>query len=144
MKLFKTTTLIAAFLFFQGIMWAQEKMEETEIHKNLKLIEMPMISDVFADAAKQFLPLFKDSLKEITADQSEDCSLTLRVTIGVKEVGAAKIKRPIARVVAFRRNSRDEFVGDFILYSFVRSGLVNKDETIQFLKKQILGPAECH
>ena len=72
--------------------------------QNLKLIEMPMISDVFADAAKQFLPLFKDSLKEITADQSEDCSLTLRVTIGVKEVGAAKIKRPIARVVAFRRN----------------------------------------
>ena len=33
MKLFKTTTLIAAFLFFQGIMWAQEKMEETEIHR---------------------------------------------------------------------------------------------------------------
>jgi hypothetical protein len=140
MQLLKTATLITAFLFFQGVVWAQD---ETEIHKNLKLVEMPMMSDVFADAAKQFLPLLKDSLKEITADQSDECYLTMRVAIGVKEVGSAKIKRPVARIVAFRRNSKEEFVGDFILYSFTRSGPVNKEETILFLKKQILAPAAC-
>jgi len=62
----------------------------------------------------------------------------------MKEVGSAKTKRPLARITAFRRNSKQEYVGLFILYSYQTAGPVNKEETSQFLKKQVLEPAECH
>ncbi len=139
--------MILALLFFSWNVCAQEKSDrEMEIHKNVKLIELGIPSDIPEDIATQyraFLPILEDSLKESTTSQSDECSLTLRVNAGVKEVGSAKTKRPLAKITAFRRNSRQEYLAQFILYSYANSGPVNKDETIQFLKKQILEPGEC-
>jgi hypothetical protein len=134
------------FLFFSSV-WAQEKSErEIEVHKNLKLIVLAATPEVPADIASQFkdfLPILEAALKESTTDQSDECSMTLRVSPGVREVGAAKVKRATAHITAFRRNSKQEYVGNMILYSYINSGPLNKDETGQFLKKQILEPAEC-
>ncbi len=133
-------------LFYSWSIWAQDSDREVEIHKNVKLLVTAAGSDIPADLSSQykaFLPLFETVLKESIADQSEECAVTFRVAAGIKEIGAAKVKRPTARVTAFRRNSKQEFVGFLILYSYANSGLVNKEETEQFLKKQILQPAEC-
>ena len=91
--------------------------------------------DTPEDILKQFqgfLPILEDSLKEITADQSDECSLIIRVAAGIKEIGSAKVKRPMARITAFRRNSKQEYLGTLILYSYVTSGPVNKEEAVQF------------
>jgi hypothetical protein len=148
MRLAKVPMLSAlAFLFCAWSVWAQENVErEVEIHKNIKLVMLTPPAETPTDVLtqyKSFLPIFEEALKENTADQTDDCALTLRVTAGFKEVGSAKVKRPMARVTAFRRNSRQEYVGSFILYSYVTSSPINKEETAQFLKKQILEPAEC-
>jgi hypothetical protein len=135
--------VVASFLFI-AIQIAPAQDHETDIKKNVKLVEMPITIDLVADAAKQFMPILRESIKEVVPDTSDECALTLRVQIGVKEVGSAKIKRPMARITASRKNARQEFVGDFILYSFINAGPVNKEETVLFLKKQILAPAECH
>ena len=139
--------LVLAFLIISWSVWAQDKIErEVEIHKNVKLIIMASAPDTPAEIVSQyrsFLPIFEDVLKQGTKDQSDECSLTLRLSFGIKEIGAAKVKRPMARVTAFRRNSKQEFLGTLILYSYANAGLVNKEETDQFLKKQILEPAEC-
>jgi len=136
-----------AFLLFSWSVWAQEKVDrEVEIHKNIKLIVLAAAPEIPEDILKQyhgFLPVLEEALKEATVDQSDECALTLRVAAGVKEIGSAKTKRPMARVTAFRRNSRQEYLGTFILYSYIAAGPVNKEETAQFLKKQILEPAEC-
>jgi hypothetical protein len=144
----KTTYFIVlAVLFFSWSVLAQEKPDrELEIHKNVKLVELVVGPDIPEDLVKQyraFLSILEDSLKESTTDQSDECYLTIRVSAGVKEVGSAKTKRPLARITAFRRNSKQEYLGQFILYSYLNASLVNKDETIQFLKKQVLEPAEC-
>jgi hypothetical protein len=140
-------SVVLALLFLSWSLCAQEKPDrEVEIHKNVKLVELGIPPDIPEDLVKEyrsFLPILEVSLKESTTDQSDDCFLTLRVNAGFKEVGAAKTKRPLARIAAFRRNSKQEYVGQFILYSYMNAGLVNKDETIQYLKKQILEPAEC-
>jgi hypothetical protein len=140
-------SMLLACLFFAWTALAQEKADrEIDIRKNIKLIELSIGSDIPEDLAKQykaFLPILEESLKDGTTDQSDDCSLTLRVSAGIREIGAAKTKRPKAHVTAYRRNSKQEYVGDFILYSYVNAGPVNKEETSQFLKKQILEPAEC-
>jgi hypothetical protein len=136
-----------AFLFCSWSVWAQENnAREVEIHKNIKLVVVAPTAEIPQDMAaqyKSFLPIFEQALRESTVDQSDECALTLRVTSTFKEVGAAKVKRPYAHVTAFRRNSRQEYVGSFNLYSYINSGPVNKEETGQFLKKQILEPAEC-
>jgi hypothetical protein len=141
------TFAFLAFLFFSWTIWAQDKTDrEVEIHKNLKLVVLSPAADIPEDIAKQyhaFVPLLESSLKEATTDQTDDCVLTLRVAAGIKEIGAAKTKRPMARVTAYRRNSKQEYLGNFILYSFISAGPVNKEETTTFLKKQILEPAEC-
>jgi hypothetical protein len=137
----------SAFLLFSWSVCAQEKIDrEIEIHKNVKLIELAAAPDTSEDVIKQyrnFVPILEDALKEATADQSDECALTIRVVAGTKEIGSAKVKRPTARITAFRRNSRQEYLGTFILHSYVTAGPVNKEETIQFLKKQILEPAQC-
>ncbi len=136
-----------AFLLFSWSVWAQEKIDrEVEIHKNVKLILLVASPEIPEDITKQyrgFLPILEDALKENTTDQSDECSLTFRVAAGIKEIGSAKVKRPMARVTAFRRNSKQEYLGSFILYSYITAGPVNKEETTLFLKKQILEPAEC-
>ncbi len=140
-------SVVLACMLLSWTVWAQEKTErETEIHKNVKLVELTVSPDVPDEMVKQyraFLPILNDALKEGTTDQPDECSLTIRVTAAVKEIGAAKTKRPQARLTAFRRNSKQEYVGSFMLYSYVNAGPVNKEETAQFLKKQILEPAEC-
>jgi hypothetical protein len=140
--------LVLAFLFISWSVWAQDKVErEVEIHKNVKLTIMVTAQDTPAELASQyraFLPIFEDVLKQSTKDQLDECALTLRLSFGIKEIGAARVKRPMARVTAFRRNSKQEFLGTFILYSYANAGLVNKEETEQFLNKQILDPAQCN
>jgi hypothetical protein len=134
-------------LFCSWSIWAQDSDREVEIHKNVKLLITSTDTDIPSDLASQykaFLPLFETVLKESITAQTEDCAITFRLAPGIKEVGAAKTKRPTARVTAFRRNSKQEFFGALILYSYTTSGLVNKEETQQFLTKQILQPAECH
>ena len=110
------------------------------------MIEMPAAAGVPEDIAAQhraFLPLFEQVLKKSTADETDECALTVRITLGFKEIGSAKVRRPIARVTAFRKGAKQEFVGTFVLYSYVNSAMVNEEETEQFLKKQILEPATC-
>jgi hypothetical protein len=135
------------FLFFCWNGQTQEKIDrEVAIHRNIKLIVIAPNSDIPEDMATQyrdFLPILEAGLKESTSDQSEECSLTIRVSSGIKEIGAAKVKRPLARISAFRRNSKQEYLGSLILYSYISAGPLNKEETMQFLKKQILDPAEC-
>jgi hypothetical protein len=135
------------FLVFSLSVRAQENISrEVEIHKNVKLIELAPAPDIPEDMLKQygsFLPILEETLKENTTDQSDACLLTIRVKAGIKEIGSAKVKRPTAQVTAYRRNSRQEFLGTLILYSYVTAGPVNKEETAQFLNKQILEPAEC-
>jgi hypothetical protein len=141
------SSLVLAFLFFSWSVRAQEKADrEVEIHKNVKLVQMTIPPEIPGDVVKQyqsFLPILEESLKETTTDEPDECFLTIRVSPGVKEIGSAKTKRPLARITAFRRNSKQEYVGNFILYSYVTAGPVNKEETSQFMKKQILEPAEC-
>ena len=141
------THLILALLFFSWSVFAQENTgREVQIHKNVKLIEMPAASDIPEDIAAQqrsFGPIFEQALKKTTADEADECALTIRLALGIKEIGAAKTKRPIARVTAFRKGAKQEFVGTLILYSYVTSGMVNTEETEQFLKKQILEPSTC-
>jgi hypothetical protein len=139
--------MFLAFLFFSWSICAQDKIDrEVEIHKNVKLIILSAGPDIPEEMAKMyqgFLPTLEASLKETTTAQSDECSLTLRVSAAVKEIGAAKTKRPQAKVTAFRRNSKQEYQGTLLLYSYVNSAPVNKEEASQFLRKQILEPAEC-
>lgn len=134
-------------LLFSGIVWSQDKTErEATIQNNVKLVVIAPTPDMPESIQKQyraFLPIFEQVLKENITTQSDECSLTLRIAPGVKEIGAAKVQRPLVRVTAFRRNSRQEYVSTLLLYSYASSGPVSKEETAQFLKKQVLEPAEC-
>jgi len=136
-----------AILLYSGNAWAQGKVErEIEIHKNIKLIELAPAPEVSEDLMKlyqEFLPRFEEVLKKNTADQSEECLLTLRISAGVRTIGAAKTKRPTAQVTAFRKNSKEEYVAVLILYSYASSGPVDENDILQFLQKQILDPAQC-
>lgn len=136
-----------AFLLASFSVLAQDRIErEAAIHENVKVIAMAPADDVPAEVQKQyhaFLPTFEQAVRESTTAQSNECSLTLRIASGFKEIGAAKVQRPLVRITAFRRNSRQEFVSTFLLYSYINAGPVNKEETEQFLKKQILEPVEC-
>ncbi|MDI9613193.1 MAG: hypothetical protein QM330_09090 [Acidobacteriota bacterium] len=126
---------------------AQGKVQrEVTIHENVRLVIMAPDQDLSEEIRKQyeaFLPLFEEVVKESTTDETDQCALTIRISAEMKEVGSAKTQRPLARVSAFRRNSRQEFVATFILYSYLTAGPVNKEETEQFLKKQILDCVIC-
>jgi hypothetical protein len=136
-----------ALLVFSWSVWAQDRSaREVVIHKNVKLIitaAAPNIPEDIAQQYQSFLPIFEEVLKQVTTDQSDECALTIRIASAVKEVGSAKTKRPIANVTAFRRSSKQEFVATLFLYSYATSGLIGKEETEQFLRRQILEPAQC-
>lgn len=136
-----------ALLIFSGGVWAQEKTErEIEIHKNIKMIVLAPAPEISQDMAKQyqeFLPKLEESLKKDTTDQSDECLLTLRISAGVKTIGAAKTNRPTAHITAFRKGSKEEYIGVLLLYSYLTSGPVDESEISKFLKQQILDPAEC-
>lgn len=137
-----------AFLFISWRAEAQEKPnQEIQIRKNVKLILMSIPANTPEDIVSQyrsFLLILEEALKENTKDEADECALTLQVSVGIKEIGSGKVKRAQARITAFRRNSKQEYLGSFILYSYITGGPVNKDETVQFLKRQILEPSECH
>jgi hypothetical protein len=139
--------LILAALLFPWAVWSQENVErEVSIRNNVKLVILAPAQDIPEGIQKQyhaFLPTFEQVLKENTTAQSDECALTLRIAAGLKEIGALKVRRPFVRVAAFRRNSRQEYVGTLLLFSYSTSGPVNAEETAQFLKKQVLEPAEC-
>jgi hypothetical protein len=141
------THLILALLFFSLSVWAQENTgREVQVHKNVKLIEMPTAPDIPGEIAAQqrsFGSVFEQALKKSTADEVDECALTIRLAFGIKEIGTAKTKRPIARVTAFRKGAKQEFVSTLMLYSYVTSGIITAEETEQFLKKQILEPSAC-
>jgi hypothetical protein len=138
---------VFAVLMLSWSALAQKKTDrEINIHENVKLEIMVIPSDLPEDMKEPFrlfIPILEEVLKETTKDESAACALTIRATAGFKEIGSAKTKRPTAVITAFRRNSRQEYVGTFILHSYVSDGLVNQEETEQFLTKQILEPAVC-
>jgi hypothetical protein len=143
-------TLALFFLMLLGcpcFICSQDSDREVEIHRNVKLSISPAGSEIPAGIASQytaFLPMLEATLKESTANQSDDCALTVKVSPFVKEIGSAnKVKRAAVKITAYRKNAKQEFTGNLILYSYVNSGPVNKEETQQFLQKQILGPCEC-
>src|SRR5512139_2768845 len=98
-----------AFLLFSCSSWAQDEViREAAIHDNVKLTAAAPAKDIPEDIAthfRNFLPILEEALKESTADQSDECSLSVRAAVAVKEVGSAKVKRAQARITAFRRNS---------------------------------------
>ncbi|MDR1727086.1 MAG: hypothetical protein LBT74_04030 [Acidobacteriota bacterium] len=139
---------VALLLAWSAFSFAQqdEVERETAIHENVKLIALAPSADLSAEIQKDyraFLPILEEALKENVAAQSDACALTLRVTPGMREVGSKKTQRPQVQVTAHRKNSRQEFVSSFILYSYINEGLVDKEETTQFLQKQVLNVAEC-
>lgn len=131
-------------LLFSGTIAAQEKVaREIDIHKNVKLIEMAMPPDMPEELKANyqlFLPLFIETLKTNTADQAPETAITVRLTPGLKEVGAAKTKRIFVQVAAFKRDSKSEFIANLLLHSYLTGETVNKEEIEQFLAKQILRP----
>ncbi|MDR0842920.1 MAG: hypothetical protein LBP68_05815 [Acidobacteriota bacterium] len=148
-KIWKIRMFITTFMLL--LAWSafaqQSDIErETAIHENIKLIALAPSDDLEQEIQKDyrtFLPILEEALKENTSDESDACALTLRVTPGMREVGSKKTQRAQVQVSAIRKNSRQEFIATFILYSYVNEGLVDKEETTQFLKKQVLNVAEC-
>jgi hypothetical protein len=134
-------------LIFSSLVCAQDSDRDVEIHKNVKLVISSSGPDIPAGIASQymtFLPMLESALKDSVTSQSDECALTIKVAPIVKEIGSTnKIKRAAAKISAFRKNAKQEFFGNLILYSYVNSGPVSKEETQQFLQKQILGPNEC-
>ena len=78
--------------------------------------------------------------KFITGRQLMLPILFVLVAPGVKEVGSAKIKRPLAQITAYEKNSKNEYLGNLLLYSYVTGETVNKEEIERFLMRQILNP----
>jgi hypothetical protein len=135
-------------MLFSGMVWSQDKIErEATIQNNVRLVILAPTTDMPEGIQKQyhaFLPTFEQVLKETITAQSDECSLTLRIAPGLKEIGVLKVQRPLVRVTAFRRNSRQEYVATLLLYSYAASGPVTKEEISHFLLKQVLEPAECN
>jgi hypothetical protein len=144
-------TLISSALLCLMLAWSVDAQENTDrevdIHKNVKLqisAASPEIPAGFATQYLAFLPMLESVLKETITNQTDECSLTIKVSPIVREIGSVnKIKRAAAKITAFRKNAKQEFFGNLLLYSVVNSGPVTKDETQQFLKRQILDPNEC-
>jgi hypothetical protein len=136
--------LLGFMLLLGGSLGAQEKAEkEIDIHQNVKLIQMAVpkdIPDELRNKYQKFLPLFVEALKEHTTERSSENALTVRIVPGVKEIGSAKIKRVFAKVTAYRKHAKNEYVGSLLLHNYAKGELINKEEIGQFLTKQILNP----
>ena len=121
---------------------AQEKADlETDIHNNVKLMEMPIPSNIPEDYKVKyqfFIHQLKDVLKEKTSERSSESALTIQVRAGIKEVGSKKTKQPAARVTAYTKDSKVEWVAILLLYSYATGETINKQEIEKFLTLQIL------
>jgi hypothetical protein len=127
---------------------AQEKADsETDIHNNVKLLEMPIpptIPEDFKAKYQIFIGRLKQALKEKTSERSSTSALTIQVCAGIREVGSSRTQQPAARVTAFRKDSKNEYVANFLLYSYATGETVNKEEIERFLTMQILNPLDSN
>ena len=124
---------------------AQEKGFETDIHSNVRLITMPIPEDMPPDFKAKyliFLGQLKESIKAKTTERTATDALVFQVRPGVREIGAAKTKRPMATIVAFRKDSKSEFRGDLLLFNYSTGENVSKEDVDKFLTKQIIAPLE--
>jgi hypothetical protein len=139
--------LIFLIMFPTKNLSGQERSNQPiAVHDHVRLIESPIPATVPEELRGEylrFLPLFEEVVRETTADQSLDCELTIRVEAGVKKIGSKQTQRATARVTAFRKNAKREFFATLILHSYATGGAVNKAEIARFLKRRILGPAQC-
>jgi hypothetical protein len=123
---------------------AQEKADrEIDIHTNVRLLEMPVPPDLpedFKAKYQVFLQQLKTSLKENTSERISTSALTIEVRPGIREIGLNRTKRPMASITAFLKNSKSEFRGDLLLYSYATGDTVNKEEIDRFLTRNILAP----
>ena len=116
-----------------------------EIHSNVRLVAMPIPEDLPPDFQAKyllFLQQLKDAIKAKTSERTPADALVFRVRPGVKEVGSAKTKRPMASVVAFKNDSKNEYRGDILLYSYATGDTISREEIDKFLAKQIINPLE--
>jgi len=127
-----------------GIAKAQEKAEcETDIHSNVKLLEMPIPPDMPEELKikyQLFLQRLKSTLKESTSEREATSALTIQVRPGVKEIGANKTKRALARITGYRKDSKGEYFGNLFLHSYDTGDTVNEQEIEKFLTQQIFSP----
>ena len=86
----------------------------------------------------------KQALKEKTSERTATSALTIEVRPGIREVGAARTKQPAARITAFKKDSKSEYVANFLLHSYATGDTVNKEEIERFLTLQILNPLDSN
>jgi hypothetical protein len=148
MKSIRISILIMLFSLPLCSAVAQEKAEhETDIYDNVKLMEMPVppnIPEDFKAKYQVFLGRLKQALKEKTAERSATSALTIQVCPGIKEVGANRTKQPAARITAFKKDSKTEYVANFLIHSYATGDTVTKEEVERFLTLQILNPLESN
>jgi len=148
MKSIRFSVLLMLFSLPFCSVVAQEKAErETDIHNNVKLLEMPIppnIPEEFKVKYQLFLGRLKQALKDKTAERSATSALTIQVCPGIREVGTSRTKQPAARITAFKKDSKSEYVANFLLYSYATGETVNKEEIEKFLTIQILNPIDSN
>jgi hypothetical protein len=139
--------VILSLMFLATAAGGQErKGREIPIHKNVLLVVYEVPPDYPEALKAEYLhvhPLLEEILKVSTTDETPDCALTVRVTAETKKIGSAQTERAVARVVAFHKNAKREFVARLILHSFLTGELVNKEEVKEFLEHRILVAAKC-
>jgi len=123
---------------------AQEKAEhETDIHSNVRLLEMPIPQDIpegFRVKYQAFLQQLKEVIKENTSERAAASALIIQVRPEVKEIGLNKTKRAVANIMAFKKDSKNEFYGNIFLHNYATGEAVNKQEIEKVLVQQILNP----
>lgn len=140
--------LSSLLLFFLPLFSAQAQEKDdnaTDIHNNVKLLEMPMppnMPEDFKAKYQVFLGRLKQALVEKTSERPSASALMIQVSPGIKEVGSARTKQPAVRISAFRKDSRSEYVASFLLHSYATGETINKDEIERFLTMQILNPID--
>ena len=136
--------LFILLLIHIGTAKAQETAErETDIHNNVRLLEMPVPPDMPQELRVKyelFVQRLKEALAENTSERDAISALTIQVRPGVKEIGANKTKRALARIAGYRKDSKGEFFGNLYLHSYETGDTVNKKEIERFLTQQIFNP----
>jgi hypothetical protein len=144
MKTYCNTMLLVIITLFFGTALAQNISDrELNPHKNVRLVLRAGPDNLpkeLKDRYERFLPIFEEVLRENTADTEAERALVIQVVPAVKVVGSAKTKRVTASITAYTRNSKSQYVGTLLLYSYTTGEDVNKEEIAQFLKQQILKP----
>jgi hypothetical protein len=142
LRCFRVTILCLILLMMPlSAIRAQEKGFEVDIHSNVRLVTMPIPEDMPPDFKAKylmFLGQLKDSIKAKTTERTPADALIFQVRPGIKEIGAAKTKRPMASIIAFKKDSRSEFRGDILLFNYATGESLSKEDVDKFLAKQIL------